>query len=98
PDTSTLSLHDALPICFEIAGTRGKLLLEGDKLSFTRNEIDMIQFSQTAKLGFAKPEVWQADIPFENAANPHAILVQNFVNSIVEDRKSTRLNSSHVKI
>src|SRR6266478_9695914 len=37
---------------FEIAGTRGKLLLEGDKLSFTRNEIDMIQFSQTAKLGF----------------------------------------------
>ena len=68
---------------FEIAGTRGKLLLERDKLSFTRNDADMIEFSKTAKLGFAKPEVWNAEIPFDNAPNPHAILVQNFVNSIL---------------
>jgi len=69
---------------FEIAGTRGKLLLERDKLSFTRNETDMIQFSQTAKVGFAKPEVRHVDIPFDNAPNPHAILVQNFVNAILD--------------
>jgi predicted dehydrogenase len=69
---------------FEIVGTRGKLVLERDKLAFTRNEADMIQFSQTAKLGFAKPEVWQVEIPFENAPNPHAILVQNFVNAILD--------------
>jgi predicted dehydrogenase len=68
---------------FEIAGTRGKLLLERDKLTFTRNEADMIQFSRTAKVGFAKPDVWHAEIPFENAPNPHAILVENFVNSIL---------------
>src|SRR6266446_3373295 len=68
---------------FEIAGTRGKVLLEHDKLSFARNETDMIQFSKTAKLGFAKPEIWQAEIPFESAPNPHAILTQNFVNSIL---------------
>src|SRR5437868_3676229 len=37
---------------FEIAGTRGKLVLERDKLSFTRNEIDMLLFSQTSKIGF----------------------------------------------
>src|SRR5512141_1985448 len=54
---------------FEIVGTRGKLVLEADKLKFTRNESDMIQFSKTAKLGFAKPAVWNVDIPFENAAN-----------------------------
>jgi predicted dehydrogenase len=69
---------------FEIVGTRGKLVLERDKLSFTRNESDMVQFSKTAKLGFAKPEVWNVEIPFENAANPHAILVQNFVNAILD--------------
>src|SRR5437763_9165848 len=69
---------------FEIVGTRGKLVLERDKLSFTRNEADMIQFSRSAKLGFAKPEVWHVEIPFENAANPHAILVQNFVNAILD--------------
>jgi predicted dehydrogenase len=68
---------------FEIAGTRGKLLLERDKLSFTRNDSDMIEFSRTAKQGFAKPEIWNADIPFDNAPNAHAILIQNFVNAIL---------------
>jgi predicted dehydrogenase len=69
---------------FEIAGTRGRLLLERDKLSFIRNEADMIEFSKTTRLGFAKPEVWHVEIPFENAVNPHAILVQNFVNAILQ--------------
>ena len=69
---------------FEIAGTRGKLVLERDKLSFTCNETDMLQFSRTAKVGFAKPDVWQVEIPFDNAPNPHAILMQNFVNAILD--------------
>src|SRR5438552_3336344 len=55
---------------FEIAGTRGKLVLERDKLSFISNERYLLQFSKTSKLGFAKPEVWNVDIPFENASNP----------------------------
>jgi predicted dehydrogenase len=69
---------------FEVVGTRGKLLLEGDRLRFTRNETDMLEFSKTAQMGFAKPEVWQVEIPFENAANSHAVLMQNFVNAILE--------------
>jgi predicted dehydrogenase len=69
---------------FEIVGTRGKVLLEADKLSFTRNEADMIEFSRTAKLGFAKPEVWNVSIPFENAPNGHAVLMQNFINAILD--------------
>jgi predicted dehydrogenase len=69
---------------FEIVGTRGKVLLERDQLSFTRNEADMLEFSKTAKLGFAKPEVWNVEIPFENAPNAHATLMQNFVNAILD--------------
>ena len=69
---------------FEIVGTRGKVVLERDRLSFTRNEADMIQFSQSAKLSFAKPEVWNVEIPFENAPNAHATLMQNFVNAILD--------------
>src|SRR3954468_7114884 len=69
---------------FEIAGTRGRIVLERDKLVFIRNDADMIEFSKTAKQGFAKPEVWNAEIPFENATNPHALLVQNFVNAILD--------------
>jgi predicted dehydrogenase len=69
---------------FEIVGTRGKVVLERDRISFTRNEADMIQFSRSAKLGFAKPEVWNVEIPFENAANGHATLMQNFINAILD--------------
>ena len=69
---------------FEIVGTRGKVVLERDRISFTRNEADMIEFSRSAKLGFAKPEVWNVEIPFENTANGHATLMQNFINAILD--------------
>ena len=69
---------------FEIVGTRGKIVLERDGISFTRNEADMIEFSRSAKLGFAKPEVWNVEIPFENAPNGHATLMQNFINAILD--------------
>ncbi|HMJ90843.1 MAG TPA: Gfo/Idh/MocA family oxidoreductase [Candidatus Acidoferrum sp.] len=69
---------------FEIVGTRGKLVLENNKLSFTRNDADMIEFSKAAKSGFAKPEVWNVEIPFDNAPKAHATLVQNFVDAILD--------------
>ncbi len=69
---------------FEIAGTRGRVVLENSRLTFTRNEADMIEFSRAARTGFAKPEVWNVDIPIDNAAAPHAILMQNFVEAILD--------------
>jgi hypothetical protein len=44
----------------------------------------MLEFCRTSKIGFAKPDVWQVDIPFTDAAVPHAIVMQNFVNAILE--------------
>lgn len=69
---------------FELVGTRGKVVIENNRLTFTRNDADMVEFSKTSKSGFAKPEVWNVEIPFENATNPHAILVQNFVDAILD--------------
>ncbi|MSU56673.1 MAG: Gfo/Idh/MocA family oxidoreductase [Pedosphaera sp.] len=69
---------------FEIVGTRGTLVMENNKLSFTRNDADMIAFSRTAKQGFVKPDVWHVEIPFENATLPHSIIIQNFVNAILD--------------
>ena len=69
---------------FEIAGTRGKLVLENDQIQFTRNENCMLEHSKTSKIGFSKPEVWNVNIPFDNATLPHAILMRNFVNAIRE--------------
>jgi predicted dehydrogenase len=69
---------------FELCGTRGKLVLENHRLAFTRNEADMIEFSRTASTGFARPDVWHVEIPFENATNPHAVVMQNFVDAILD--------------
>lgn len=67
----------------EIVGTLGKLVLENDQLLFTRNATDMLQFSRAAQSGFAKPDASSCLIPFDNAPNPHATLMQNFVNAIL---------------
>ena len=69
---------------FEIAGTRGKIVLENNRLMFTRNEVDMLEWSRGAEVGFSKPEVWNVEIPIDNAPTPHATLMQNFVDAILE--------------
>ena len=69
---------------FEIVGTRGTLVLENGKLMFTRNAVDMVEFSRTAKIGFSKPEAKTEEGSFANAAAPHAALTQNFVNAILD--------------
>lgn len=69
---------------FEIVGTRGRLVLENNRLTFTRNEADMLEFSRTARTGFARPDVWNVEVPFDNAANQHAVVMQNFVDAILD--------------
>ena len=67
---------------FEIAGTRGRVVLENDQIKFTRNDSCMLEHSKNSPIGFSKPEVWEVDIPFGNAELPHAILMRNFVEAI----------------
>jgi predicted dehydrogenase len=68
----------------EIAGTRGRIVLEADKLNFLRNEVPMTEFSKTSQVGFLKPDVCNTEIPIENASAPHALLMQNFVDAILD--------------
>lgn len=69
---------------FEIAGTRGRVVLENDRLVFDRNEVDAAEFNRASKSGFAKPETWRIEIPFQNATLPHATLMQSFVDAILD--------------
>lgn len=75
---------------FEIAGTRGRLVLEGDRLHFTRNEVPMDEWNRTSRIGFAKPDVWEIEVPFGNASAPHAEFMKNFVEAILD---GTELNA-----
>jgi predicted dehydrogenase len=69
---------------FEIAGSRGRVVLENNRLLFTRNESDALEWSRTATVGFSKPDVWNIEIPFTDAAQQHATLMQNFIAAILD--------------
>ncbi len=68
----------------EIAGTRGKIVLAQDRLRMVRNEVSMTEFCKTSKVGFLKPDVWNVELPIENATAPHAAIMQNFVDAILD--------------
>jgi len=69
---------------FEIAGTRGRLVLEYNRLTWTRNAEDMIEFSRAAKTGFDKPATEVIELPVTNADAPHAVLMRNFTEAILD--------------
>ena len=69
---------------FEINGERGKIVLENNKITFTRNETSMLEFSKTSKAGFAKPDVWNIEVPFENTGAMHTDITQNFIDAILD--------------
>jgi predicted dehydrogenase len=68
----------------ELCGTRGRLVLENNRLNFVRNEMPMDEFSRAAKTGFARPDIWKAEIPFDDTPAQHATLTQNFVDAILD--------------
>ena len=68
----------------EISGTRGRLVLENNRLLFTRNAEDMIAFSRNAESGFARPDCATTEIPIDNVENPHAVVTENFVSAILD--------------
>jgi predicted dehydrogenase len=68
----------------EVAGTRGKVVLEQGRLIFTQNECDAAEFCRTAPTAFVNPAAQELVIPFTDAALPHAMLLENFVAGILD--------------
>ncbi len=44
----------------------------------------MDEFSHASKAGFARPDVWNVEIPFDNAPAQHSTLTQNWVDAILD--------------
>ena len=51
---------------------------------FTRNDVDMFEFSRTCDKGFSKPDSHTSELAFATIDKPHAVMVQNFVNAILD--------------
>ena len=66
----------------EVAGERGKVVIEAGKLHFTRNEVETSEHSKTTDQGFQKPAVWEIDIPISGANPQHTGILKNFINAI----------------
>ncbi len=68
----------------EVAGERGRVVMEGGKISFIRNETPMTEFSRTTDKGFAVPDKWIIDVPFHGPPPHHQNVTRAFVNAILD--------------
>ena len=68
----------------EIAGERGKLVVEKGKISFFRTRQSVSEVLQTSKESFASIENWECEIPVQGSGESHKIITQNFVNAILK--------------
>ncbi len=68
----------------EVAGDRGKIVIEGGTFSFARNEQLASEFSRTALEPFSAPAVWNVQIPLPAGAPQHALILKNFVEAILD--------------
>ena len=69
---------------FEITGTLGKLVAEGNTLKFTKNEVDAAEFSRTSDQGFGKPKTEYIEYKFENGGPQHKGITQNFTDHLIK--------------
>lgn len=68
----------------EVAGERGRAMVENGKLTFVRTEVPVDEFLKTDKGGFSTPEVWNAEIPVRCGGGTHDAITQNFVDAILD--------------
>ena len=69
----------------EIAGDRGRLIVEDDQIWFDRLSTPEREFNRTYRGGFGSPEAWKCQIPVQpNPQNKHAAITQNWVDAITK--------------
>jgi predicted dehydrogenase len=68
----------------EVAGERGKVVIENDQFLFTRNEVPTTEFSKTDPGRFSAPATWDVRIPIEGHGAQHNGILANFVAAILD--------------
>lgn len=67
----------------EISGDRGKIVVEGDKLTFDKLEIPEREVNRTSDKGFADIDYTTEEIVVEDSGPAHVGILQNFANNIL---------------
>jgi predicted dehydrogenase len=68
----------------EIAAERGRVVYEGNRISFLRNEQPMSEFSRTAAEPFSAPAKQERSVPAKDHGGQHVAILQNFVSAILD--------------
>lgn len=71
----------------EIAAERGRIIVEGADITWTRNEEETSAFCATTPGGFTKPDIWKIEIPFDNTGQQHLGILKNFADTILKGEK-----------
>ena len=72
----------------EISGDRGKIVVEGDQLTFWRLRVSEREFNAIYKGGFGSPEAWKCEVPVTGDNSQHTGILRNWIDAI---RKGTPL-------
>lgn len=68
----------------EVTGERGRVVIENDRFLFTRNEVEMSEFSRTTDQRFAIPDRWNVEIPVSGHGGQHNAIMENFTCAILD--------------
>lgn len=71
----------------EVCGEMGKIVVEGGKITWTRNTMGQQEFSKTQETSFGRPDHWNIDIPVNGNGGQHVALLQDFVDAILTGKK-----------
>jgi len=68
----------------EIAAERGRIVFEGEKIDFTRNETPMSEFSKTVEASFSQPKTTQHTFAFPDRGEQHVGILKNFTAAVLD--------------
>lgn len=68
----------------ELVGENGKVVVENDRITFTRNTVSALTFCKESTKSFAIPETWNIDIPVAGDGAQHVGILNNFVAAILD--------------
>jgi len=70
----------------EITAENGKLVYEDNKITFTKNEMPMSEFSRTTAESFATPKTTMSEIALPDHGSQHIGILTNFVEAILDGK------------
>jgi predicted dehydrogenase len=68
----------------EVTGDMGKVVIENEKLVFTRNRVSERDFNRDFRGGFGEPECWTCDVPVPKGEHQYPVITRSWAKAILQ--------------